>query len=72
MSDVKRSKPMDARLRKTLAKLLAGLQVPCSLHALGTALEPYNELRAMFKCFGWQKPQEIERDILNWEEDRTK
>lgn len=62
-----RESKMDKRLRKTLAALMAGLQVPRSLSALGVGQQPYDELRSLFRCAGWQTAEEIERDILRWE-----
>jgi hypothetical protein len=63
-------KPMNPHLRRTLAELIAGLQVPRSVPVcLGAGVEPYDELRRMFKCFGWQTAKEVERNILNWEQE---
>jgi len=69
---MKNGSGMDANLRRALAELLAGLQVPRSICVLGKGEAPYDELRRMFNCFGWQTEKEIEKNILNWDRKQKK
>ena len=54
-----------------LARLLAGLQVPCSLNALGAAREPYIELTSNLELIGWMNTEEIKTAIENTKERRN-
>lgn len=62
-SVLKPMEPSDKNLITLLAELFVGLQVPLSIGALGTAREPYIELRRRMGLFGYPHPETVEVEV---------